>query len=262
MLRPTRISYRIMMDTALDGIELSGVTVRRGGHVALDAVTLTLTERRVALVGRNGSGKSTLARLVKGLLKPDAGRIRVFGRDPARRDRETIAATGFLFQNSDHQILCPTVVEEIAFGPVECGGRPRKDAEAEARDMLAAHGVAQWAERPVSALSEGQRRLVCLLAVLIMQPRLLVLDEPFNGLDIPTRLRLARFIDGQPQQVLLASHEPDTLTAFDRVVWLEDGRIEADGAPSRVLPAFTDAMHAAADAAATAQEREDASWVA
>lgn len=193
-----------------DAVVLDGVTIRRGGRVALDGVSLRLTEQRVAVIGRNGSGKSTLARLVKGLLSPDSGRVRVFGRDPARRDRRTIADIGFLFQNSDHQILCPTIVEEIAFGPVELG-MPRVEADAKARAILETHGIADWAERPVAALSEGQRRLVCLLAVLVSEPRLLVLDEPYAGLDIPTRLRLQRFIAGLPQRVLLISHEPESL---------------------------------------------------
>lgn len=190
-----------------ESIVLERVTLRRGGRVALDDLSLRVTERRVAIVGRNGSGKSTLARLVKGLLTPESGRVAVFGRDPAKRDRRAIADVGFLFQNSDHQILCPTVVEEIAFGPVELGV-PRAEAATRARAILDQNGIADWAERPVAALSEGQRRLVCLLAVLVSKPRLLVLDEPFAGLDIPTRLRLQRFIAGLPQQVLLISHEP------------------------------------------------------
>ncbi|WP_404383013.1 energy-coupling factor ABC transporter ATP-binding protein [Caenispirillum salinarum] len=248
--------------TAEDAVVLEDVRLRRGGRMALDGVSLRLTEPRVAVVGRNGSGKSTLARLVKGLLRPDSGTVRVFGRDPARRDRRAIADVGFLFQNSDHQILCPTVAEEIAFGPVELG-TPRVQADAAARSILDDHGIAVWAERPVAALSEGQRRLVCLLAVLVSKPRLLVLDEPYAGLDIPTRLRLQRFIARLPQRVLLISHEPESLDGFDRALWLEDGRLAADGAPAEVLPAFTRAMHALVpgdDDLAT--DGEGAAWVA
>ncbi|GAA0600290.1 ABC transporter ATP-binding protein [Caenispirillum bisanense] len=230
------------MNGAVQGVELTDVTVRRGGQVALAAVSLALGERRIGLVGRNGSGKSTLARLVKGLLKPDAGCVRVHGLDPAARSREAVACVGFLFQNSDHQILCPTVVEEIAFGLVEFG-TPRREAEDRARALLADHAVADWAARPVAALSEGQRRLVCLLAVLVMGPRLLVLDEPYAGLDIPTRLRLARFIAGLPQQVMLIGHAAEDFAGFDRILWLEAGRVERDGPPETVLPAFLAAMH-------------------
>lgn len=245
------------------GILLSDVTVRRGGRTALDAVSVALAEQRIGLVGRNGSGKSTLARVVKGLLKPDAGQVRVHGLDPAARTRESVGCVGFLFQNSDHQILCPTVAEEIAFGLVEFG-TPRSQADDRARALLAEHGVAEWAARPVAALSEGQRRLVCLFAVLVMAPRVLVLDEPYAGLDIPTRLRLARFIAGLPQQVLVIGHDAEDFAGFDRILWLEAGRIEQDGPPAAVLPAFVAAMHRlAADPDAAGQDEEAAaSWVA
>lgn len=259
MTAPTTRTDTHASDAA--AIVLDGVTVRRGGRVALESVTLRLTEQRVAVVGRNGSGKSTLARLVKGLLSPDAGTVRVFGLNPARRERRAIADIGFLFQNSDHQILCPTVAEEIAFGPVELGA-PRAEADRRARAILDLHGIAAWADRPVTALSEGQRRLVCLLAVLVSDPRLLVLDEPFAGLDIPTRLRLQAFIAELPQQVLLISHEPESLDGFDRALWLEEGRLAADGPPSEVLPVFTRAMHALVPDEALPGGQEGAAWVA
>lgn len=228
--------------THANGIELRDIALRRGGRTLLDAPNLTITERRVALVGRNGSGKSTLARVMKGLIRPDRGTVRVHGLDPAERTRAALSVAGFLFQNSDHQILCPTVGEEIAFG-LAAHGAP--EAQARAASLMATHGIADWHDRAVSTLSEGQRRLVCLLAILVMEPRVLLLDEPFAGLDIPTRLRLERFIAGLGQQVILISHDPEMLTGFDRVIWLEGGAIVADGAPGAVLPGFGAAMQAA-----------------
>lgn len=269
----TGTEHRSDLTEQQQGILLTDVTIRRGGRAALDGVSLRLSEARVGLVGRNGSGKSTLARAIKGLLAPDTGSVRVHGHDPARRTRESVACVGFLFQNSDHQILCPTVAEEIGFGLVEFG-TPRAEADARARALLAAHHVADWAERPVAALSEGQRRLVCLLAVLVMGPRVLVLDEPYAGLDIPTRLRLARFIAALPQQVLVVGHDAADFEGFDRILWLEGGRIEQDGPPAEVLPAFIAAMHRLADMDADAErpggggddekdsKREMTPWVA
>ncbi|MCR9219788.1 MAG: energy-coupling factor ABC transporter ATP-binding protein [Alphaproteobacteria bacterium] len=227
-----------------DGAHLDGVTVRLGGRPVLRDLSLTLTERRICLVGRNGSGKSTVARVVKGLIVPETGRVRVHGMNPAERSAEAVAAVGFLFQNSDHQILCPTVLEEIAFGPLE-GGLARAEAEERALALMRLHGVAGWRDRPVAALSEGQRRLVCLLAVLVMEPKLLVLDEPYTGLDIPTRVRLARFVAGLPQRILAVSHDPETIETADRVLWLEEGAVRADGPPATVLPAYLDAMQRA-----------------
>jgi biotin transport system ATP-binding protein len=229
------------------GISLSAVTVRRAGQPVLRGITLELTERRIGLVGRNGSGKSTLARTIKGLLRPESGSVALYGIDPAERSPEALATAGFLFQNSDHQILCPTVLEEIAFGPAQAGST-QAQAEAAALALMEAHGIAGWAGRPVAALSEGQRRLVCLLAVLVMEPRLVILDEPFAGLDIPTRLKLGRFIARLPQQALVVSHDPETLAGFDRVIWLDEGAVRGDGPPGSVLPDFRAAMRAEGEA--------------
>lgn len=224
------------------GIYLRGVRVERGGKTILKELSLDLTERRIAVVGRNGSGKSTLARVIKGLIRPDAGSVRLFGRDPAKRDFGSLSVAGFLFQNSDHQILCPSVLEEIAFGLNE-NGVPPKEAEKTALALMERHGIAAWRDRAVATLSEGQRRLVCLLAVLVMQPKVLLLDEPFTGLDIPTRLGLEGFIAGLPQQVVMISHDAEAVAAFDRVLWFDEGRLRADGPPKRILPDFLDAMH-------------------
>lgn len=224
------------------GIHLRSVRVERGGKTILQDLSLDLTERRIAVVGRNGSGKSTLARVIKGLIRPDAGSVRLYGRDPAKRDFGSLSVAGFLFQNSDHQILCPSVLEEIAFGLNENGVETR-EAEETALALMERHGIAAWRDRAVATLSEGQRRLVCLLAVLVMQPKVLLLDEPFTGLDIPTRLGLEDFIASLPQQAMMISHDAETVAAFDRVLWIDEGRLRADGPPKRVLPDFLDAMH-------------------
>ena len=223
------------------GVQFESVTVRRGERSVLSDLSLRLEENRVVLIGRNGSGKTTLAQLIKGLLLPDRGKVRVWGLDPAARTAEAAAAVGFLFQNSDHQILCPTVLEEIAFGPIEAG-RSREEAQRASLEIMRAHGIDDWRDRAVATLSEGQRRLVCLLAVLVLEPRLLVLDEPYNGLDIPTRGRLAGFIASLPQQIVLISHDPETIEQAERAIWLEEGRVAADGRPGSVLPGYLHAM--------------------
>lgn len=224
------------------GVHLEAVTVKRGGAAVLAGLTLDMTEDRIVLIGRNGSGKSTLAKVIKGLLVPASGVVRVWGLDPAARTAEATAAVGFLFQNSDHQILCPTVLEEIAFGPLE-SGLSREEARRASLAILSEHGVSAWQDRAVATLSEGQRRLVCLLAVLVMRPRVLILDEPYSGLDIPTRLRLSEFLAGLPQQIILVSHDADVIEGADRVLWLEDGAVRADGDPAAVLPGFLRAMN-------------------
>ncbi|HEY6917728.1 MAG TPA: ATP-binding cassette domain-containing protein, partial [Tabrizicola sp.] len=144
------------MSDLSQGIELSSASVRLGGRVVLDGLTLRLTEARIGVLGRNGSGKTTLLRLIAGLIPPDLGSVRVDGADPFKDRKAALSALGILFQNPDHQILFPTVQEELAFGLTQ-QGMAQRDALARAKEMLAAEGRAHWAEVPVSTLSQGQR---------------------------------------------------------------------------------------------------------
>lgn len=223
------------------GFELAAASVLLGGRTVLDGLTLRLTEGRIGILGRNGSGKTTLLRLLAGLIAPDAGTVRVDGVDPFRDRKATLTALGILFQNPDHQILFPTVEEELAFGLVQ-QGLPAAEAAMRVTRLLAAEGRAHWAKAPVTTLSQGQRHYLCLLAVLLMAPRTILLDEPLAGLDLPTQARLARRFAALPQRLVTITHDPAALAGADRVLWLEAGRIVADGPPSAVLPAFTAEM--------------------
>lgn len=229
------------MPDASPGIDLVSASVRLGGRVVLDALSLSLTEARIGILGRNGSGKTTLLRLIAGLIAPDSGSVRVEGSDPFSERKATLAALGILFQNPDHQILFPTVEEELSFGLVQ-QGLAQAQALAAANAALEREGRAHWAKVPVTTLSQGQRHYLCLLSVLLMQPRTILLDEPLAGLDLPTQVRLARRFAALPQRLITISHDPATLATSDRVLWLEAGRIAADGPPATVLPAFTAAM--------------------
>lgn len=224
-----------------DGITLDGASVRLSGKLVLPPLTLHLTEARIGIVGRNGSGKSTLLRLMAGLIAPAAGTVRAGGIDLARDRAGALRQIGILFQNPDHQILFPTVLEELAFGLVQMG-LPSPQAEARVHALLQAQGRANWAKAPVAALSQGQRHWLCLMAVLLMEPATILLDEPFAGLDLPTQLRLARGFAALPQRLITISHDPASVQDHDRILWLEAGQIVADGPPDTVLPAFQDEM--------------------
>jgi biotin transport system ATP-binding protein len=227
--------------SAPHGITLDAASVALAGRVVLDHISLTLTERRIGILGRNGSGKTTLLRLISGLIAPDSGTVRVDGVDPYTDRKATLRALGILFQNPDHQILFPTVEEELAFGLVQ-QGQSQDAATTHAHQALAAEGLAHWGKVPVSTLSQGQRHYLCLLSVLLMQPRTILLDEPLAGLDLPTQSRLSRRFAALPQRLVTITHDPATVTDADRVLWLEGGRIVADGAPATVIPAFTAEM--------------------
>ncbi len=119
--------------------------------------------------------------------------MRVEGIDPGGDRRAVLSRIGLLFQNPDHQILFPTVEEELAFG-LRQQGRREAEARAAAHALLARAGRAHWAGAAVSTLSQGQRQMLCLMAVLAMEPATVLLDEPFASLDLPARIRLARHL--------------------------------------------------------------------
>ena len=222
-------------------IHLRDVACALNGRAVLSGVTLSLTERRIGLVGRNGSGKTTLARLMAGLIRPDAGTIRIDGVDVAADRRAAIRSVGILFQNPDHQIIFPTVEEELAFGLRQLG-QSRDAARDGARVILARFGKAHWAPRATAELSQGQRHLVCLMAVLAMEPKVILLDEPFTGLDIPTTRQLRRHLANVAPSLVQITHDPGALAGYDRVIWLEDGTVRLDGPAAPVLAQFRAAM--------------------
>ncbi|TDE40416.1 energy-coupling factor ABC transporter ATP-binding protein [Antarcticimicrobium sediminis] len=207
------------------------------GRAILRDVTLTARDKRIGIVGRNGSGKTTLARVMAGLIAPDEGRVEVCGVDVLKDRRGALGAVGILFQNPDHQIIFPTVEEEIAFGLTQMG-RTKVEAAAATRAMLERFGKAHWASAATHSLSQGQKQLVCLMAVLVMEPALIVLDEPFSGLDIATRMQLMRCLDAVEASIALITHDPATVQGFDRVIWLEGGEVIGDGTPDQVLARF------------------------
>ncbi|GAB1362521.1 ABC transporter ATP-binding protein [Rhodobacter sp.] len=222
-------------------IILQDAGYRTGGKTLLSGLTLALTEARIGIIGRNGSGKTTLLRLMAGLIAPSSGEVRAGGLNPFTDRKGALARIGILFQNPDHQILFPTVEEELAFG-LRQQGMAQREALAAARAMLATEGRAHWAKAPVSTLSGGQKHWLCLQAVLMMAPATILLDEPFAGLDLPSIARVSRRLAALPQQLITITHDTAAVADADRVIWLEAGRVRADGPPAQVLPGFTAEM--------------------
>lgn len=233
----------------MHAIDIGHVTLERDGARVFPDLTLRLTERRIGVVGRNGAGKSSLIRLITGLVAPQRGQVRVNGIEVAKDRTGALATVGLLFQNPDHQIIFPVVRDEIAFG-LEQKGLKRAEALRRAEAVLAAQGRSDWADRLCHTLSQGQRQLVCLMSILAMEPDWILFDEPFNSLDLPTALAIEARIAALAQNVVLVTHDPARLTGFDRILWLEAGRIEADGPPAEVLPRYIAAMEALARDAA------------
>lgn len=182
---------------------------------------------RVALVGPNGAGKTTLLHVLVGLKRASAGRIIAFGREREREAdfREVRARIGLLFQDSDDQLFCPTVLEDVAFGPLNLG-RSTEEARADALETLEHLGLAAFADRVTHRLSAGEKRLVALATVLAMHPDVLLLDEPTNGLDESTEQRLFEHLLGLDQAMIVVSHDRRFLERLvNRAVRLGDGQL-------------------------------------
>jgi cobalt/nickel transport system ATP-binding protein len=198
------------------------------GRPVLDGVDFELRRgERVALIGSNGSGKTTLLHLMMGLLRPQCGQVEAFG---ARRSTEAEffevrARVGLLFQDSDDQLFSPTVIEDVAFGPLNFGSSPKR-ARAIAIETLSTLGLVELAGRATHRLSGGQRRLVALATVLAMNPEALLLDEPSAGLDEPNFERLIAILNRLPQARIIISHDADFLArTTSRRCHLVSGRI-------------------------------------
>lgn len=197
-------------------------------HPVLDGVDFALNAgERVALLGANGTGKTTLLHVMVGLIRPRAGSVHAFGRERrAEADFvEVRAKAGLLFQDADDQLFCPTVAEDVAFGPLNLG-RSKAEAREIVRDVLERLGLGALENRVTHKLSGGQKRLVSLAAVLAMEPEALLLDEPTNALDEATRERLTDILAGLPQAMVIVSHDREVVERLaTRRVTLANGTL-------------------------------------
>jgi cobalt/nickel transport system ATP-binding protein len=182
---------------------------------------------RVGLTGPTGSGKTTLLELAIGLLRPAGGEVEVLGRvRRSERDfQEVRGPVGLLFQDADDQLFCPTVVEDVAFGPLNLG-KPRPEVRRIVAQTLEALGLGGYEQRITSQLSGGEKRLVALATVLAMEPAILLLDEPTFGLDQRLARRVTEVLLGLPQAMVLVTHDCRFLRDIaTRTVRLRQGRL-------------------------------------
>lgn len=215
-------------------IEMDDVGVRFGEREVLRGVTVSLTERRIGVVGANGSGKSTLARLVNGLALPTSGRVTVLGLDTRREAARIRRRVGFLFSDPDAQIVMPTVAEDVAFS-LRRRGLTRQETDERVREVLTRYGLAGHADHPAHHLSGGQKQLLALCSVMVLDPDVLVMDEPTTLLDLRHSRQVAELLRELPQQVVVVTHDLPLLSGFDRVLVLDEGRIVADDEPEAAV---------------------------
>lgn len=215
-----------------------GRTVAR---TILEPTSLTLTERRIAVVGANGSGKSTLARLVNGLRLPTTGRVRTLGMDIAREGAAVRSRVGFVFTDPDAQLVMPTAGEDVALS-LRRSVPDSTERDAQARQVLARFGLARHVEAPVHSLSGGQKQLLALAGVLATEPEILVCDEPTTLLDLRWRRVVDELLAGLDAQVLLVTHDLAAAEQADRVLVVDGGRVVFDGDPARAVAHYATTM--------------------
>jgi cobalt/nickel transport system ATP-binding protein len=233
---------------------LSGVTFAYPGRPpSLQDISFEVRRgERLALLGANGSGKSTLLHLLDGLYFPSAGRVEAFG-EPLTEERlertpfgaKFRAEVGFLFQNSDAQLFCPSVDDELAFGPLQMG-LPQGEVLGRVEDIIRLLGLARLRERVPAALSAGEKKRVALASLLTMNPSVLLLDEPTAGLDPRSQsefLNLLWNLSERGVTLVTATHDLGMLPHLaDRALVLgEDHRVAAEGS-SRDILADTDLL--------------------
>jgi biotin transport system ATP-binding protein len=207
----------------------------------IDQITLNVSEQRIGIVGVNGSGKSTLARLISGLIAPISGSIRINDIDIYKDRKAALKTVGIIFQNPDHQIIFPTCVEEISFGLIQ-QGMTRIEAEKKSKQLLLKFDKSNWSDELAHNLSQGQRHFLCLISILAMEPDVIILDEPYAGLDLPTSIKLKNTIKKLNQQIVMITHDREILEDFERILWIDNGKIVRDGSFENVMPDFEKEM--------------------
>ncbi len=190
-------------------------------------IHLSLSDEKIGLIGSNGGGKTTLLHIVMGLLQPTTGVVCFHGK-PLREPgdfKELRKEVGFLFQNSDDQLFSPTVLEDVAFGPLNLG-IPPEEARHIAISTLERLGLNDFEDRITHKLSGGEKKLVALATILAMDPQYLLLDEPTNNLDPNTRGRLITILQSLGLPLVIISHDWDFLSETTTTLYsLENGHL-------------------------------------
>ncbi len=192
-----------------------------------------LPGEKVGIIGPNGSGKTTLFLLLSGILAPNSGTLSIL--DSVVKAKEFNPNIGFVFQNPDHQLFCPTVSDDLAFGLLNLGYSKEKTQEL-VNQYLKDLKMLDLSERPPHNLSGGEKRMISIGGVLIMNPKVVILDEPESSLDSRARRQLINFLKQTKETLLIASHDLEfLLETCERTIILDNGVIAIDGKSKEVM---------------------------
>jgi cobalt/nickel transport system ATP-binding protein len=207
-------------------IRLQDIRFKYNSRYILDGLNLDVAlGDRIGLVGPNGSGKTTLCHIIMGLLAPESGTVEVFGKKRVTEAdfKEIRGKVGFLFQDADDQLFCPTVLEDVAFGPLNMG-KTSDEAKRIVSATLSSLKLTGFEDRITYQLSGGEKRLVSLATVLAMEPEALILDEPTGGLDEETTERLIEILKESELTYILISHDKEFVEqTTNRTLRIENG---------------------------------------
>jgi len=203
---------------------------------------------RVCILGANGCGKTTLLKHLVGLLMPKEGSVRVFGMDPWKDYSKIREKIGVVMQDVDEQILGPTVYDDILFAPLNYG-IPIAEAEALAQEVIESLHIESLQRKIVHYLSGGEKRKVALAGALVLKPELLILDEPFAGLDPLSRRELIQILNALNRErqvtIIMTLHEVDLVPEVADILYLMHGHgdISERGTPEEIFSQFRDLEH-------------------
>ena len=219
-------------------VTASGITVRYAdGTPALTDVSIDIKAgERVALIGPNGAGKTSFLLSLVGVLRPEKGTIMI-GDVPVDKDHLlTIRRkVGLVFQNPDDQLFMPRIYDDVAFGPRNFG-HTEEEIRNKVEAVLETLGISHLASRSSLKLSGGEKRVSAIATVLVMQPRVMLFDEPTAFLDMKAKSRFLEILKTLDQTRIVATHDPAVAAAVaDRVIVLEDGRVTDDGPSSEII---------------------------
>lgn len=215
-------------------IRLENVSVTFDNRTVLHDLNLSLDEKRIAIIGANGSGKSTFVRLLNGLVLPTTGNVTVNGFDTRKEGKALRRKIGFVFQNPDNQIIMPTVEEDLAFGMKNLK-LDAKEIEQRIETTLRRYDLLGLRKQAAHFLSGGQKQLLAICGILVMEPDTIILDEPTTQLDLRNKRKIIEVISNLPQRIIMTSHDLPLLEDFERVLVFNEGRIVCDTSPSEAI---------------------------
>lgn len=224
-------------------IEFRGAAVAYDGEQILAPLTVSLSEQRIGIIGSNGSGKSTTVRLINGLIEPTSGQVLYDGLTPDKRGKDIRKRVGFVFSDAESQIVMPRVSDDVAFS-LRRFKLPREEVKRRVVEALERFDLTDRAENSPHTLSGGEKQMLALASVLVIEPDTIIADEPTTLLDLRNRRRIVRELMSLDQQLIVVTHDLEMLRGFDRVLVIDDGALAYDGGPDAAIAFYTDLMDA------------------